>query len=279
MAHCKDAVQSTPDANESVALLRLPTELRCQIFDLVLGADRYIHVGELGHGLRGYSTNIHRCLDPPKQPLPGAPLALAPWTSRHSRCMQSKIAPDFQLPLVCRAFHAALCPALLSTTTFIFADRVYLENFLARLKSKQRAEIRHIVLCCTSTRQPWRLPLHDITLSRLTGLRKLTIYVEVTREDLGPYRSDHAITREGQDGRLAGLARFRWLRLAECDMIIVQPLYIEAIGRVRMPDYVEAAWVKRMTRLVLGQRRDSVITRVRSSDDDDGLTAQPGIIG
>jgi hypothetical protein len=147
--------------------------------------------------------------------------------------------------------HLELSVLALNHLDFTFSDRVYLEYFLARLKAWQREAIHHITLCCTSDRYPWRLPLSNATIFRLTGLRRLRIFAELGRSDFLEYSSSNALTRDTQDMRFEGLARLRIVPIRECEVKVAQPRIEDIPNWVPLQGYVVRAWEKRTRRMIL----------------------------
>jgi len=165
-----------------------------------------------------------------------------------------------QLSRVCRQMHIELSVLALNTIEFTFSDRVYLEYFLARLKPWQREAIHKITLYCTSDRLPWRLPLSDQTIFRLTGLRRLRVFAELRRSDFLEYSSFNALTRDTQDMRFEGLSRLRIVPIQECEVLIAQPRIKDIPNWVPLSEYVVGAWAKRTRKMVLREGRvDSVV--------------------
>lgn len=138
---------------------------------------------------------------------------------------------------------------------FTFSDRVYLEYFLARLKPWQREALYNITLYCTSSRFPWRLPLSDRTIFRLTGLRRLRIFAELDRSDFLKYSSTNALTRDTQDMRFEGLARLRIVPIRDVEVTIAQPVAEGIPGWVPLSEYVIGAWAKRTRKMILREGR------------------------
>lgn len=293
---------STASNTESI-LLRLPQELKNQIYELVFGG-QLIHL----HRDNGKKNFAHHCCQASASEKEAYELFVAsegPWSStdvmnRHHPCHDERKVfrhcrqcyshsdhpvngPRSRLNLAltscCRQIHQETCPLILSTNTWSFSDTPTLWFFChyPGLMFKKTFWIRrlhlHIEISDVFNEPPWNQAFDDITLT-LKSLQYL--YIHINLQSFGKCALEKWRSKEPpQTTLLKRLLRLRNLRLRVATVIVsdasfghvgMKELTLEEEKHYRWTTRQKQEWAAYVTRVLLRQEDREDMPPERGSD-------------
>ena len=199
--------------------LRLPAELRTEIYGLVLG-NNVIHIG-----YPGCPVTTQDKVDPRTSLCHALPqdeelfnLNLEIFTLTHKHCLKSPSESiDFNLLLVCRKLYGEARFTVFQTNRFTVFGRETLGAFLERLNGEQRKAIQNLLVYHTHRDTSWSTEaFNQPAIPQLHGLRHLEVRVNLCEADFMPSYGETLVTVEAQDRRLDGLIVLQMPTLKRC---------------------------------------------------------------
>jgi len=237
--------------------LRLPAELREEIYKLTLGS-RFIHVGFRVQGLRSMFRfdETRLCSATPQEndmfgrkPIPESPDYESRIAGRHEGCDKTvEESMSLALLLTCKEIYNEAKGVIFRENVFGFRCHDRLTKFLEKL-GERALQIRHILLVSANATRRWQCDPESISQLPMKKLRSVGVWLEICPADV---RGDptNLLRREHQDalfGGLAGLKTFNPQKLH----IAIRGLPFEAKD-VPTPSQDELKlWEARIRRLIM----------------------------
>lgn len=254
--------------------LKLPAELRTEIYDLVLGG-HIIHTGYPGgHKHSKASCSVsgkHLCCATRPDGDPGLhnrDLIFA----RHRECDRS-VTKLVSLTVTCKQIYQEPKFAIFHSSHFTFFSPRSLDRFSSLLIENQWKAIQNVIVYNAHREEYWdETRVVPPTTPPLAGLRRLRIVVELCYSDYDPPRGRPLNSVEVQDHRLSGLKWFKSPGLKQVDAHINNggsPWNMRIIQALS-PAEIEA-WKKRIKHMLLqddGLDGNQVGTNGDQSADD-----------